>query len=128
LSLRYGLQKLAYDGPTLAVSLPLFNNGFENAESCWRALRYMESLTASVGSVFSWADRSFYDWGGGAGDNGMIASSHTQGKRRRHSCATAYTSTVVLSYSNRKYTEARETDATRASHPCFTTGLTGLAR
>ena len=39
----------------------------------------MESFCA--GGVFSWAKRSSYGWGGGAaGDGGMIASSHTQGR------------------------------------------------
>ena len=40
---------------------------------------YMESMC--LGAVFSWAKRSSYGWGGGAGGgNGMIVSSHTQAR------------------------------------------------
>lgn len=40
---------------------------------------YMESMC--LGAVFSWAKRSSFGWGGGAGGgNGMIASSGTQGR------------------------------------------------
>ena len=50
----------------------------DRGAGCWFGAD-MESFCA--GGVFSWAKRSSYGWGGGAaGDGGMIASSHTQGR------------------------------------------------
>ena len=70
-----------YDTVLAALSYITFpqNTNRKNVKKNNDRSEYMESMC--LGAVFSWAKRSSYGWGGGAGGgNGMIASSHTQAR------------------------------------------------
>jgi hypothetical protein len=70
-----------YDTVLAALNYITFpqNTNRKNVKKNNDRSEYMESMC--LGGVFSWAKRSSYGWGGGAGGgNGMICSSHTQAR------------------------------------------------